>query len=204
MFERFTDSARRVVAAAQDEARALGHGYIGTEHVLLGLLRQNDSVGGRVLHGAGVDHDHVRAGVQSIVGRGTAVPDDDAALRAIGIDLEAVRATVEEAFGPGALELVTTPRRRPRRRRRRALRRRCGYGAPVRGGHIPFTPRSKKVLELALRESLSLRHRYIGTEHILLGLLREGGGLAAAILVQQGLSLADLRHRVLAALGKVA
>ena len=200
MFERFTDRARRAVTTSQEEARALGHGWIGTEHLLLALLREGDGIAGRVLSGAGVTHEEVRASIDSTVGRGTAPSDDAEALRAIGIDLDAVRASVEQAFGPGALERA----RMPRRRRRRARRPRgCGYGA-VPGRHIPFTPRCKKVLELALRQSLRLRHGYIGTEHILLALVEEGEGLAVAILVKKGVSLPDLRRRVLDALGKVA
>ena len=200
MFERFTDRARRTVTNAQEEARALGHGYIGTEHLLLALLREEDGIAARVLAATGVTHEDVRATLHSAVGRGTAPSDDEEALRAIGIDLDAVRASVEQAFGPGALERARTPRRS---RRRAGRRRGCGYGA-VLGGHIPFTPRSKKVLELALRQSLRLRHGYIGTEHILLALVDEGEGLAAAILVKKGVSLPDLRRRVLDALGKVA
>ena len=209
MFERFTDRARRTVTNAQEEARALGHGWIGTEHLLLGLLREEDGIAARVLASTGVTHDDVRANLESVVGRGTAPSDDAEALRAIGIDLDAVRASVEQAFGPGALERARPPRRPRRRARRRPAwpersgRRSCGYGT-VPGGHIPFTPRSKKVLELALRQSLRLRHGYIGTEHILLALVDEGDGLAAAILVKKGVSLPDLRRRVLAALGKVA
>ncbi len=199
MFDRLSDSARQVVARAEREARALGHGYVGTEHLLLGLLLEHDSPPANVLRNAGITHEQVRDAVESLIGRGTAVPDDAAALRSIGIDLEVVRATVEAAFGPGALEPLTTPTRRLQR-----VRRRCGYGAPRAGDHIPLTPRTKKVLELALRESLSLRQAHIGSEHILLGLLREGEGVAAAVLVQHGVPLAGLRHRVLAALGKVA
>lgn len=197
MFERFTDRARRVVANAQEEARSLGHGWIGTEHLLLGLLGEDDGIAARVLAAAGVTHEAVRADVDAIVGRGTTPSDDAEALRAIGIDLEAVRETVEQAFGPGALDRVATPRRRRSRAR-------CGYRAPVPGGHIPLTPRSKKVLEVALRQSLRLQHGYIGTEHILLGLLTEGQGLAVAILERKGIALPDLRRRVLDALGKVA
>jgi ATP-dependent Clp protease ATP-binding subunit ClpA len=199
MFERFTDPARGAVKNAQEEARGLGQGYVGTEHLLLALLREG-GIAARVLTGAGVTHAAVRASIDATVGRGTAPSDDAEALRSIGIDLDAVRATVEHAFGPGALE-----RARPRRRRLRGARRRraCGYGT-VRNGSIAFTPRCKKVLELALRESLRLGHGYIGTEHILLGLLREGEGLAVAILVRKGVALPDLRRRVLDALGKVA
>jgi ATP-dependent Clp protease ATP-binding subunit ClpA len=203
VFERFTDRARRVVVDAQQEARSLGHGYIGTEHLLLGLLREREGMAARVLDSVGVTHDEVRSAVEHRVGRGTSPPDDSDALRAIGIDLDAVRATVEQAFGPGALDRAPPPTRR-RLLRRRRRRPGCGYGVTVLGGHVPFTPRSKKVLELSLRQALRLGHNYIGTEHILLALVAEGEGLAAAILVQEGVALPDLRRRVLSALGKVA
>jgi ATP-dependent Clp protease ATP-binding subunit ClpC len=125
MFERFTDRARQVVVLAQEEARMLNHGYIGTEHILLGLIREGEGVAAR-------------------------------ALESLGISLEAVRQQVEKIIGRG-------------------------QQAP--SGHIPFTPRAKKVLELSLREAKALGHNYIGTEHILLGLIREGGGVAAQVLV---------------------
>jgi len=217
VFERFTDRARQVVTMAQGEACALGHGYIGTEHLLLALIRQGDGVAARVLDSAGVSVDAVRADVLEIVGQGAAAgtdsgagdlvgPADAEALRAIGIDVDSIRERIEESFGPGALERV----RRPRQGRRLQLRRPRHRGTPCSGSmwpigsHIPFTPRSKKVLELSLREAIHLRHNYIGTEHILLGLLREGEGLAAMVLVKQGLSIDDLRRRVLLAIGKVA
>ncbi|WP_084958203.1 Clp protease N-terminal domain-containing protein [Thermoactinospora rubra] len=139
MFERFSDRARRVVVLAQDEARMLHHNYIGTEHILLGLL-----------------HDHEGLACQ--------------VLRDAGVDLETVRRAVKDIIGVGATEVAA--------------------------GHIPFTPRAKKVLELSLREALQLHHTYIGTEHILLGLIREGEGVAAQVLTGQGLNLADLRERV--------
>jgi ATP-dependent Clp protease ATP-binding subunit ClpA len=139
MFERFTDRARRVVAQAQEEARRLDHGYIGTEHILLGLLHEGQGVAAR-------------------------------ALESLGISLEAVRQQVEEIIGRG-------------------------QQAP--SGHIPFTPRAKKVLELSLRESQQLGHNYIGTEHILLGLLREGDGVAAQVLVKLGADLNRVRQQVI-------
>jgi ATP-dependent Clp protease ATP-binding subunit ClpA len=139
MFERFTDRARRVVVLAQEEARLLNHDYIGTEHLLLGLV-------------------HERPGVAA------------KALESLGISLEAVRAQVEEVIGQG-------------------------QGAPT--GHIPFTPRAKKVLELSLREALNLGHNYIGTEHILLGLVREGEGVAAQVLVRLGADLPRVRQQVI-------
>ena len=139
MFERFTDRARRVVVLAQEEARLLNHNYIGTEHVLLGLLREAEGVAAQ-------------------------------ALLALDVSLEAVRARVEEIIGVGA--------------------------GPSESGHVPFTPRAKKVLEMALREALQLGHNYIGTEHLLLGLVREGEGVAAQVLVQMGAELQAVRRTV--------
>ena len=138
MFERFTDRARRAVELAQEEARRLNHNYIGTEHILLGLIREGEGVAAR-------------------------------ALESLGISLEAVRQQVEKIIGRG-------------------------QQAP--SGHIPFTPRAKKVLELSLRESLQLGHNYIGSEHILLGLLREGDGVAAQVLVRLGADLNRARQQV--------
>jgi ATP-dependent Clp protease ATP-binding subunit ClpC len=139
MFERFTDRARRVVVLAQEEARMLDHNYIGTEHVLLGLLHEGEGVAAK-------------------------------ALDAMGIGLNAVRQQVEEIIGRGQ----NTP-----------------------SGHIPFTPRAKKVLELSLREALQFGHNYIGTEHILLGLIREGDGVAAQVLVRLGADLNRTRQQVI-------
>jgi len=139
MFERFTDRARRVVVLAQEEARMLNHNYIGTEHILLGLIHEGEGVAAK-------------------------------GLEALGISLEAVRSQVEEIIGQG-------------------------QQAP--SGHIPFTPRAKKVLELSLREALQLGHNYIGTEHILLGLIREGEGVAAQVLVKLGADLNRVRQQVI-------
>jgi ATP-dependent Clp protease ATP-binding subunit ClpC len=139
MFERFTDRARRVVVLAQEEARMLNHNYIGTEHILLGLIHEGEGVAAK-------------------------------GLEALGISLEGVRAQVEEIIGQG-------------------------QQAP--SGHIPFTPRAKKVLELSLREALQLGHNYIGTEHILLGLIREGEGVAAQVLVKLGADLNRVRQQVI-------
>jgi ATP-dependent Clp protease ATP-binding subunit ClpC len=138
MFERFSDPARRVVVLAQEEARLLNHNYIGTEHILLGVIHEGEGVAAR-------------------------------ALRSLGINLDAVRQEVDEIIGRG--------------------------GSPP-SGHIPFTPRAKKVLELSLREALQLGHNYIGTEHILLGLLREGEGVACQVLVNLGANLPTVRARV--------
>jgi ATP-dependent Clp protease ATP-binding subunit ClpC len=139
MFERFTDRARRVVVLAQEEARMLSHNYIGTEHILLGLIHEGDGIAAK-------------------------------ALESLGISLEGVRAQVEEIIGQG-------------------------QQAP--SGHIPFTPRAKKVLELSLREALQLGHNYIGTEHILLGLIREGEGVAAQVLQKLGADLNRVRQQVI-------
>src|ERR687893_463334 len=139
MFERFTDRARRVVVLAQEEARMLNHNYIGTEHILLGLIHEGEGVAAK-------------------------------ALESLGIALEGVRQQVEEIIGQG-------------------------QHAP--SGHIPFTPRAKKVLELSLREALQLGHNYIGTEHILLGLIREGEGVAAQVLNKLGADLNRVRQQVI-------
>ena len=229
VFERFTKDARQAVIDAQGEARRLGHRYVGTEHILLGLAGA-DGVAARVLRDAGIDAATVERDVRRIVGPGQASrgldADTDAdadadALRVLGIDLDAVREAVESQFGPGALDLARVSAtgsgrhrfwlglglgRRRFRRRRRACRGREGPpGAGGRGGgHISFTPRSKKVLELSLREALALRHGHIGTEHVLLGIIREGEGLAAEILVLHGVGLDDLRRRVLSALDDAA
>jgi hypothetical protein len=243
VFERFTTGARQAVTEAQGEARRLGHHYIGTEHILLGLLAVGDGIAADVLRDAGIDAATVERDVVRIVGPGRAglgpglgvgIVDADA-LRVLGIDLDAVRDAVEATFGPGALDLAQvsvtgSERRRFGRRgigrrgfgrrgfgrrgfgrrgfgRRRACgARRPGWEGPpaFAGGHISFTPRSKKVLELSLREALALRHGHIGTEHILLGIIREGEGLAAEILVLHGVGLDDLRRRVLSALDDAA
>ena len=138
MFERFTDRARRVVVLAQEEARLLNHNYIGSEHLLLGLMHEGEGVAAK-------------------------------ALTSLGVSLQAVRSHVEEIIGQGG----ESP-----------------------SGHIPFTPRAKKVLELSLRESLQLGHNYIGTEHLLLGLVREGQGVAAQVLIRLGASLDRVRQQV--------
>ena len=166
MFERFTDRARRVLVVAQEEAERLGHNFLGTEHVLLGLL-EGEGVAAKVLRAQGFTADDVRRQVVEIIGRGAGAADTSnaEALATIGIDLDEVTAAVEEAFGPGALDRAAT------KRRKRFI-----------GGAPPFTPRVKKQLELSLREALSLGHSYIGTEHMLLGAVRLGGGVAYEVL----------------------
>jgi len=139
VFERFTDRARRVVVLAQEEARTLNHNYIGTEHILLGLIHEGEGVAAKALYGLDISLDAVRQQVEAVVGQGQQAP----------------------------------------------------------GGHIPFTPRAKKVLELSLREALQLGHNYIGTEHVLLGLIREGEGVAAQVLVKLGADLGRVRQQVI-------
>ena len=140
MFERFTDRARRVVVFAQDEARGLNHNWIGTEHLLLAVIREGHGVGAKALESMQISLGAARQQVESIIGRGQ---------------------------------------------------------EPVGDGHIAFTPRAKKVLELSLREALQLGHDYIGTEHILLGLIREGDGVAAQVLVNLGSDLNRARQQVI-------
>jgi ATP-dependent Clp protease ATP-binding subunit ClpA len=167
MFERFTSEARAVVTGATTHADALQHGWIGTEHLLLGLLDDADGRPARLLARWDVRREGVRAEVERIVGRGD--PGIDAgALATLGIDLDEVRERVERTFGPGALS------------GRRGCRR--GWFGPM----VPFTPRAKKALELSLREALALGDNFIGAEHVLLGLLREGDGVAARILRAHG------------------
>jgi ATP-dependent Clp protease ATP-binding subunit ClpA len=203
MFERFTHAAREAVIRAQVEARELRQAPIGTEHTLLSLLA--DEAGAvacaPALRERDVDAPFVRAEIIRRVGQGTEPEADDwaekdaedaAALKAIGIDLEAVRRAIEENFGPGALRLP----RNVQPKRRGLLRR--FYGG---SGHIPFSDRNKKVLELSLREALRLKHNYIAPEHIMLGILREGHGLAAAILADAGVDFDDLRDQVTRSLG---
>jgi ATP-dependent Clp protease ATP-binding subunit ClpA len=164
MFERFTQRARTVVVEAQNESRRMDAPQIGTEHLLLALLADDEALGARILHGLGVDATSARREVTALAA------SDSEALAAIGIDLETVRRRVEETFGRGALE---------RTRRRRGWFRR-------RGRHVPFTPGAKKVLELSLREALQLDHKYIGTEHILIALLRDEREASATVLRRLG------------------
>jgi ATP-dependent Clp protease ATP-binding subunit ClpA len=195
MFERFTDRARAVVVRARAEAQELRHPVVGTEHLLLAMLSEQGSLAYAVLHDAGVDAESVRAEVRRLVGTPPAVlgEEDAAALRTIGIDLDAVLARIEETFGPDALDTTSAPPPRGFLGRRKR-----------RGASGRFAPRAKKVLELSLREALRLKHKHIGTEHILLGLIREGEGLAAKILTEAGVDLADLRRATEARLRRAA
>jgi ATP-dependent Clp protease ATP-binding subunit ClpA len=194
MFERFTSAARHVVVGSQAEARELGHQHIGTEHVLISMLGNTDGTVTRLLREQGLDAATARADVQRLVSV-TESPDlsftdadaeDAAALKAIGIDLDKVRAAIEENFGAGALRL---PRPAPKKR---------GFFGKfyASGGHIPFTPRAKKLLELSLREAIRLHQNFIAPEHIMLGLLREGDGLAARILADHHVDFAVLRSEL--------
>jgi ATP-dependent Clp protease ATP-binding subunit ClpA len=174
MFERFTDEARTVVVRATTHADELQHGWIGTEHLLLGLLDDRDGRPARLLAPWGVRPEWALAEVERVIGRGD--PGLDAgALATLGIDLDEVRERVERTFGPGALS------------GRRSCRR--GWFGP----RMPFTPRAKKVLELSLREALALGDSFSGAEHVLLGLLREGEGVAADMLRSRGVDPAAVR-----------
>jgi ATP-dependent Clp protease ATP-binding subunit ClpA len=203
VFERFTRPAREVVTRAQAEARSLGHDYIGTEHILLGLL-STQGPAAQVLAEAGMSRDLAGREIVELVGVHRSPEPDPAALGVIGIDLDNVRRHVEEAFGPGALDRTKARARARARgarpRRSRPWRRRCETTYPR--GHIPFTPRAKKVLELSLRQALRMGHRHIGAEHILLGLVQEGEGLAALILSKAGIELSDVRRRLLDEVGR--
>ncbi len=200
MFERFTEQARSVVVGAQEQARAMRHPYIGTEHLLLALLDPAAGAPASLLRGAGLDAATARAAVQ----RHLAVPrpaftDEDAeALRTIGIDLQAVLSRLEETLGSEALAVPAAAGRR------RGLLRRRGHDGARPKGHLAFSGRAKKVLGLALREAVALRHDHIGSEHVLLGLIREGDGLAALVLTEAGVDLDALRAATVQSLDKAA
>ena len=190
MFERFTQQARAVVVGAQRHAEAMRHPAIGTEHLLLALL-DDEGGAGTVLRAAGLTPRRAREDILLHLGTpedplAALGEEDAAALRAIGIDLEAVRAKVEDIFGPGSLRPPPAQTRR------------------VRFGGRPFSRRAKKVIELSLREAIALRHGSIGSEHILLGLIREGDGLAAKVLADEGVDLAALRRDTVEALRRAA
>jgi len=174
MFERFTDRARQVVVLAQEDARTRRHHYIGTEHLLMGLFGVPDGIAANVLRSLGASREDIDAEIARVVGPGSATGDlARDVLATIGIDLDEVRRQTEEAFGPGALERTRAGQQRPGR---------------VPRGHIPFTRRSKRVLEQSLREAIGLRHNYIGTEHILLGLLAVRDGFAEKMLRTRGVT----------------
>jgi ATP-dependent Clp protease ATP-binding subunit ClpA len=157
VFERFTQKARRVLVVAQEEARNLGHNFIGTEHILLGLAC-SPGVAGDAIKASGVTTQDLRDAVRSIIGETAPGQPDAKALETIGIDLEAIRASIEAEFGVGALDMTRAARRRQKKK---------GLGSP------PFTPAAKKSLELSLRVALGVGDNFIGTEHLLLGVLYE-------------------------------
>jgi len=191
MFERFTPEARSIVVEAQVHARRLDHRIVGTEHLLLALVA-NHGPPGQLLRVTGMTVE----GITADIARWTTdrKSEDRQALASLGIDLDRVREATELAFGVGALdrEPMENHRRLLRRLRRRA---RLQGEHNMCSGHLRFSARAKKVLELSLREALRLKHNYIGPEHILLGLLREGQGLACALLVQR-VPLEQLRSAI--------
>jgi ATP-dependent Clp protease ATP-binding subunit ClpA len=199
MFERFTPRARRAVIAAVQHARSLGHGAIGPEHLLLGVLADPDGVAGRVVAAAGLSYPEavrrVREGVSESVRRAGLDDADIAALADLGIDVDAVVARVEESFGAGAL--VPDRTRRGRRGRPRTRVRHVPRT-------LPFRPEAKRVLEAALVEARDLGHRVLGTEHLLLGILAEGRGPAYDLLLACGLDHATARQAVLARLRRAS
>lgn len=183
MFERFTGQAREVVVQAQAHARRLDHAYIGCEHLLLSVVG-TDSPAGDVLRRLGLTPEAVESATRGILSEGRRPVLDREALAAVGIDLDVVRERVEAAFGPGAL--TRAPQRQHRRLRRGWRRqRRCYTGAP--SGHIPFTPRAKQCLEVALRESVARRDGYIGVEHLALALTAMSDGLAPRVFSRIGI-----------------
>ena len=225
MFERFTDTARHVVVRAQEDARRLGHGYIGCEHLLLAAAAAGEPAS-TVLRDHGVTPGRIEAEIRRTTGRGQMADPlgglDREALASLGIDLDVVGARIEAVFGPDALTraLPARQRRRPawgkgplaeltRRRRRRRARRRgplpAGPGGnapllpgPAPRGHIPFTPRAKKTLQLSLREAQALHDNYIGVQHLTLALLALQDGPVPAILSALGAPATSLRAAILA------
>jgi ATP-dependent Clp protease ATP-binding subunit ClpA len=203
MFARFTYPARRVVVRAQEEARTFRHPWLGTEHLLLGVLAQPQAPGVSVLTELGVTLDRGRAALGQVVGEGGLGESDADALRTLGIDLDEVRRRVDARFGPGALDdpwLGLNVSRQ--RRRRRWRRRRCEQADGT--GHLPVMPRAKRALERARREALALGDQHIGVEHVLLGLLDPKNNMAVELLRRLDTDPDVLRVRVLADLGKAA
>lgn len=203
MFERFTEDARQLVVEAQAQARALGHGWIGTEHLLLAAAGPDSSLR-PTLDVLGLTQQALHDEVTRVLGRlATADPssDHDAdALRCIGIDIDAVRRRVEDQFGPGALD---APAPAPTRRLRRLRSRARSIGRDPHRGHIPFTRKAKKALVLALREAVGLHSGEIASGHVLLGILGTDG-LAVTVVVTLGVEPDDLRAVVLDQLRRAA
>lgn len=200
MFERFSKQARDTVVRAQEEARGLRHGRVGTEHLLLAVLRLPEEPGAATLVRLGVTPESCRAAVAGVVVRETDPlgPEDAEALKAFGIDLEEIRRRTEETFGPGALDGPAPQEDKPRRMSPLARRRTDPSGRPPsETGHIPFAPRAKKALELSLREAVALKDRHIGVEHVLLGLLRSDDRLTRAVFLRLGIDPEPVRELVL-------
>jgi ATP-dependent Clp protease ATP-binding subunit ClpA len=175
MFERFTDDARQVVKRAQEEARLLHHGFIGCEHLLLGLSDGQDTPAAAALAALGVQTDELRQRVARFVGPVASALDAEA-LAGLGIDLDSVRRAVEASFGPGALDSTSCRNPQPR--------------------HIPFTPRAKKSLELSLRAAVRRHDREINTGHLLLGVIDQRDNAALQLLKAEGVGSDALREEV--------
>jgi ATP-dependent Clp protease ATP-binding subunit ClpA len=181
VFERFTSKARSAVLLARGEARRLGLDAVGTEHLLLGIIEEPTSLGARALFELGIAADDARRNVEGATGQsGQAfAPDEAEALQSLGIDLDEVRRAVEETFGAGALDAVSTAH-------------------PKKGsGRIRFTPRLKKAIEVAFREAQDLGHHYIGTEHLVLGLVQDPRSTAARVLQKCGIDIDQVGTSVL-------
>lgn len=216
MFERFSRPARQVVVEAQEEARSLGHDRVGTEHLMLAVLRRPEQPGAATLVRLGVSAENCRAAVSSVVGGadGDALgPEDAEALKAFGIDLDEIRRRAENAFGDGALDAPVTDPEAGAPRRRRFLkrgRREDGGGSGSTGavsgpsGHIRFTGRAKKALELSLREAIARKDRHIGVEHVVLALLRGDDKISQGLFQRLGVAPKEMRDLVLADLRAAA
>jgi ATP-dependent Clp protease ATP-binding subunit ClpA len=202
MFERFTAPARAIVIDSQAVARRLRHERVGTEHLLLALLASATLSSCQELRSAGLTPETAEADLVALVGPPTA-ERDRAALAALGIDVDRVREAVEATFGRGALS-TSRPDRRRRHLRWPWTRPRRPAALPGAGRRVPFSPRAKKSLELSLREALRLNHRFIAPEHLALGILREGEGLACALLARRGVSFAALRRSLESAIRPAA
>lgn len=211
MFERFSRPARQIVIDAQEEARSLGHDWVGTEHLLLAALRRPEQPGAATLVRLGVGPESCRAAIDGVIGGtgdGALGPADAEALKALGIDLDEVRRRAEVAFGDGALDSAGAGSVQSVPRRRRVMRRlrragRSGPGPDIAEaatgprGHIRFTARAKKALELSLREAIARKDRSIGTEHVVLALLRGDDKVSQGLFRELGVAPGEMRERVL-------
>jgi ATP-dependent Clp protease ATP-binding subunit ClpA len=198
MLERFTTPARDAVMRARSEAQLAGHRFIGTEHLLLALLHPEAGRTATILGELGVELEGTRATVARLVGRPDQPlgPADAEALRSIGIDLDAVLASVEKTFGPGALGDPRDPEPLDGAVARQVSKGLFRRRRPGESKSARFSQRAKKTLELALREAVARKDNYIGTEHLLLGVIREGQGLGAQVLAEAGVDFAVLRSRL--------